>query len=1266
MGIYLYAFINLIISIITIKINQNVHLLYFNSSIFPMHNKLNDGINLKLSSASSDLYTQIIDFIKNKDIKYTKYIITSSLTKNIIKENINKFIGNDTHLLVLSNIIDKFLTEDNKQLDELLHILKEDPNIIDLFIELKNYTSSLKNLFKQFHLILIRPKIKDFIINFINNNTDIINIAYIVKKFNIKANVTEEKIDKMLNDIVQFLKENLIIINLALNITQLYDIPRFKIYQILGKFFYDNPKLFIKIISLAINNIDIFRIIITFVKKGFISKVLNYIYDNPKIFKEIYNIINKDEKVVKDLAQILENIENLDYLIKKLPSFTKENEKLYNISLRIALSLIHNEINTKNVIEALIDSIRAYFDLYINSNLNISSEISKECINLLNYTLLGHYPNETRIDTKISQYYLYKLLLDTPKIRNDLLTFDSCLDKPPIFRSMEPNEKVKNDKMSINTIFGITIVDKTDTNISKKYSTLYENDYYLVSICLPQGKNNSENNNNNTNNNFYCNKEDYKRIMRIFLNLFSPIKKGKIDFIQLSKTDKKNTDWVRIYFLKLIPFYIILLPYIINLFLYMCKNRLAKKNQNVIIINKNNDNNPINKENKEELNNNEEEQNENYLVKKKVKVFPRWFKLLNDFFDFIENFRELFNFNYNITDINNISGLNYIKGLMGISIMLTILGQIYLILFNLPMKEFGLSQFYNLISNVLYILLFIGLRYSPRIIFSCSGFTLSYKYLSFIDKNKEFYYIKFVFIQLYKYIILVIFILFCRFSFYHLVFFIKGIKPMWELFNENILTIPKEPNKFFFNLLAIGTFFLPKENNRTSHNIIDYFWMALNEINFFVFGTLLISIGYKFKFRIDYIILILIFLLFALKIFIYYLTSIHRKKLYTTLYYYLFDYGKLMINPLFNFIYYLIGMYFGLINYSVQKGITDSNSIYMYKQIYNEDEGDDEENLHIGINNRRKTIQNLNIKNIFLNDSDEENKIDEDIKSLGKEKYIENNITTVYKKKEKNIDTYFNKKDIYNIEDDDNDEINQNDDNHPKGYSKEIKSMPFLISSLRIIDWHRNHKMKFFFAIILLILFLIITLFSSSHFFFIIYYNDSSKNISIEEKIKILSLENVIPNAFLNFIYLIDIEFVVLFIQWGFFIFYMKGQNFFNEFFSHIYWSFFNKFYFSFLVISNPIILYIFYESETVIKLNLFNLLLYFFIALVLIFIMTIIIYITIELPMKRIFKYLIKKEKKENYIYEKGDEDEDEDEDEYEHVKENDYNKNIIKEDND
>ena len=84
--------------------------------------------------------------------------------------------------------------------------------------------------------------------------------------------------------------------------------------------------------------------------------------------------------------------------------------------------------------------------------------------------------------------------------------------------------------------------------------------------------------------------------------------------------------------------------------------------------------------------------------------------------------------------------------------------------------------------------------------------------------------------------------------------------------------------------------------------------------------------------------------------------------MYSTLYFYLYDIGDRMLNPISNFPSFLIGMYFGLINYSMQKGISYKRSrnasfstlLYLSKKdtiIESKINGDDEEEINLFENN---------------------------------------------------------------------------------------------------------------------------------------------------------------------------------------------------------------------------------------------------------------------------------------------------------------------------
>ena len=113
------------------------------------------------------------------------------------------------------------------------------------------------------------------------------------------------------------------------------------------------------------------------------------------------------------------------------------------------------------------------------------------------------------------------------------------------------------------------------------------------------------------------------------------------------------------------------------------------------------------------------------------------------------------------------------------------------------------------------------------------------------------------------------------------------------------------------------------------------------------------------------------------------------------------------------------------------------------------------------------------------------------------------------------------------------------------------------------------------------------------------------------------------------------------------FILYFKGQNFINDFFCHVFWAMLNKSYFSYILVANPMILFIFYQSETKILLNLYNLLLYSLISGNLIFLSATFSYLIFELPYKRLIHLILSDNKKEledndEEKEEKSDEEED------------------------
>ena len=1177
----------------------------------------------------------LLGYSIQKSLSFSNYITKTELNDVNEKDNhISKEV-----ILFLLNIINETenFFDDDEYLEQFRVLLKEDYDIddkefnllVDIFktIDENGYMDEVINIFDEKYefqeamdvmseILDTCPDLTDLIIELNKQDLDIINIVNIL----IDTDDTNVDLDTFIND---FKDKFPILVNFTLHVIQ-YSDDDVELFEYISDFIYENQDLIEELLEYLENNTDVLETIIAAPKTEEYQRIKKQILKEDNLLTIIKIFIENKDLLIK-FADMLRTVEKSEHLFVKIVQFLIDNDKFDEVYRKILDYFINNKEQAKILISLLNIFFRELLDIYaMQHQEELEKYISLDCREFLNYTLLGYVDgNNTNnfsnwnYDKNISSYYLYKFIVDTTKDKNQLLTYENCLDAPPNFQGIQKSDLQYKYNNNFPT-FIISVIDFSDRHNLIINSTFFENYYFIVGSCLPQGKKNTSG--------FYCQKSDYEYMTNRFMKIFLDVEGMKITPIEINR----ENDTVDLTLKVIFPLIIFFIPLFIYFFLIFYRNIVLKKRKNVIIINNNNKNHENEEGEDEENDRISKEDNEqlNKISQRNVKIVPKWYKLLYEFFNFKENFKELFNFESQKTSINDTRGLNNIQGILGISIVLTILGQLYFIFFNLPMKTFGNYDFYDFISKPVYVFSLIGLRYSPRVIFSCSGYTLVYKFLSFIEQGNSYYFLKFFSYQFYKYVILIIFILNLRYSLYFLISCMFDVRPMWKVLYEQELKMPEKFGDFILGLINLS--FIDKDEGVFNHNIFNYFWMQFNEMNFFTTGIIILSIGYKKKYRIDYLIIVLIILMFFGKIIFFYCHNKYDKRLYTTLYYYLFDYGYYMLNPFFNFNYFLIGMYFGLINYSLQ------NDIKIFQQ------------------DKAKEVNEL--KRI-INDSE--------IESSGKSSIFSNSISIETQSKDEN-------KDNYNIIDNDDfdekkeNQINEiknlkcslnsngnNDNINSKIYTKEIESMPFLKSTISIIEWHRKKNTGYCLNILIVSLFIMVLVFSFTYFGFIIYYEKKIDNKSTNAKdygesdklYQKLSLHNVIANDYLNFLYLIDIDFVIFFIQWGFFILLMKGQFFINNFFSHYYWSVFTKSYFSFLMVCNTIILFVFYESETVVKLNLLNILLYFCINSVFIFLFTIVMYIYLELPMKKIFKYIVKKDIQILNIEEEIDDEEEEEE---------------------
>ena len=800
----------------------------------------------------------------------------------------------------------------------------------------------------------------------------------------------------------------------------------------------------------------------------------------------------------------------------------------------------------------------------------LKNNFSKDCNYLIKNIYFSNY-------TYTTAFFLKKILIDSTKNKNDFLTYENCIEKKDF-------PEIKDLNFTVQPVFVIGIVDDIIKKNNLKNSLLSEKYNYISSFCFPYGIYKEDNKE-------MCSSEDYDKLINVALQTFHNMNTSDIHTMKILSNEFFPSEYVYC----IISLIFIFLPLLIWILLSIYKEIKIRSHERENQIQQLIDSQDILDKNHKK----------DKLISKGYQ-FSKFYNYLHVFFNISKNVKELFNFTLNVTNFNNLNGITYIRGILGIAMILYILGQIFLVLFNFPSKSISQSNIYNTINNPFYALLFFSLRYAPRIILSCSGYILVYKFLCYIEQEQKKYFIKFLFLQSYRFILLIIVLLFMRFCLYYIDSIIsQRRRPMMEIYHYNI----NEHDEYFFERLITFLLFSGGNNEfRKRQNLIQYFYLPLNEMFLFIFGTAIISFGYLFKFRIDFIIIILILSLFVIKI-IFYINTLYKNEYYSTLYFYLYDYGELMLNPIFNLPYYLIGMYFGLVNFSIQKGVTlfklKTNESYALIEMF-ENEQDNEMKEDDDMNREDSDNVSKDDNNVI-----KMNKISKTINDKNGEEVLKLSNSYEYSRKKKS-----SKKRKQKEEKNINFQKNENEDLDDK-----IKEMPFLISPLKFLNYHRGYHRQNCFRILIIFFFIFIILSMFIHMIMILIYQKNNKeNIN---NIDLFSLKDIIPNYFLNIFYLVDIELIVFMINWIFFVLYSRSEKSADifDFFNNRYWSFFTKSYFSFTLISTPIIIYVFYQSETVVELYLGNIFLYFSIDIIFILVCNILFYSCFEFPCKKIFK---------------------------------------------
>ena len=188
------------------------------------------------------------------------------------------------------------------------------------------------------------------------------------------------------------------------------------------------------------------------------------------------------------------------------------------------------------------------------------------------------------------------------------------------------------------------------------------------------------------------------------------------------------------------------------------------------------------------------------------------------------------------------------------------------------------------------------------------------------DKIPYSMYLNFILRQLHKLFCMAIGMLFFRMSLPIITLMIDGGRPLlyyiYQTFFEKLGTS-------ITNYLYIGNF-VDLFSDEDKFLMMQLFCIPMSEFNYFVIGSILVFICYKKKLRLDLILLLLIFIDILFKI-IYIVVDLENRN--PAMFYTDTDYQRFFFNPIFNMDFYLIGMLFGMVNYVVQNGLTNKESL---------------------------------------------------------------------------------------------------------------------------------------------------------------------------------------------------------------------------------------------------------------------------------------------------------------------------------------------------
>jgi hypothetical protein len=436
----------------------------------------------------------------------------------------------DENLKVIPEIVEDFMNSSNKYYVELANALDEEKDTLKQSINALSNDS--KDTLHYLSILINNTKISNCLKNALKLYPNLSNLIYIL------PNLLPDDKDIEIYDmdlIYNFTKKHYeFLIDLGIAFGQNYFSHEQKSYQIIGSYLENDTNDFMVDCLEIIVKTNLTNILPFILPIDAVVKFCDYINKNLKDFEDLYNITKEYDKIPEKIALILKNLGNKEEIMRIIfsDSLMIGKKGLMKIIVGIAFQLIPQNKRGDNFMDILMGFLRGGVRLYRNY---FGLNITKECEGLVDYAFLGDL-NETKgLSLNLSSFFVYKLLIDSTKNKNDLLTYDNCLYKPPII------SKINIDNVDENGVVPAFIITSCDRTIEEnknlyKVSTEIESKYFVSSFCFPQGINKGNSNKYAINGTYlHCTNEDYSLIIKEILALFVNVDKAKLHTISIKK-----------------------------------------------------------------------------------------------------------------------------------------------------------------------------------------------------------------------------------------------------------------------------------------------------------------------------------------------------------------------------------------------------------------------------------------------------------------------------------------------------------------------------------------------------------------------------------------------------------------------------------------------------------------------------------------------------------------------------------------------------------